>query len=127
MYKEGDIMSFNQEKYIKDYNNNNYKMYQFRVKKSDTKIIKYLDSLENKNDFEINGSVLLRVLSGDLKINLDSDVNETIGGWVIEQLNRMPVVNDKIEYEGWTFEVKKIQAHRIERMRIYKQAKEVEE
>ena len=78
------------------------------------------DSVENKNDFEINGSVLLRVLSGDLKINLDSDVNETIGGWVIEQLNRMPVVNDKIEYEGWTFEVKKIQAHRIERVRIFR-------
>lgn len=44
-------MSFNQEKYIKEYNNNNYKMYQFRVKKKDKKIIKFLDSLENKNSY----------------------------------------------------------------------------
>lgn len=44
-------MSFNQEKYIKDYNSNNYKMYQFRVKKNDVKIIKFLDSLENKNNY----------------------------------------------------------------------------
>ncbi len=76
------------------------------------------DSVEDKRDFEINGSVLLRVLREDLKIPLESTVNETIGGWLTEQLNRMPVAGDKIEYEGWIFEVKKIQAHRIERMRI---------
>ena len=76
------------------------------------------DSVEDKRDFEINGSVLLRVLREDLKIPLESTVNETIGGWLTEQLNRMPVTGDKIEYEGWIFEVKKIQAHRIERMRI---------
>jgi len=44
-------MSFNQEKYTKEYNNNNYKMYQFRVKRNDKKIIKFLDSLENKNSY----------------------------------------------------------------------------
>lgn len=81
------------------------------------------DSVEDKKDFEINGSVLLRVLSQDLKIPLDSNVNETIGGWVTEQLNRMPVSGDFVEYRGWVFEVKKIQAHRIERMRIYRSDK----
>ncbi len=81
------------------------------------------DSVEDKRDFEINGSVLLRVLREDLKIPLESNVNETIGGWVTEQLNRMPVSGDFVEYEGWIFEVKKIQAHRIERMRIYREAK----
>ena len=78
------------------------------------------DNVEDKRDFEINGSVLLRVLKEDLKINLVSDINETIGGWFTEKINRMPVAGDVLEYEGWTFEVKKIQAHRIERMRIYK-------
>ena len=85
------------------------------------------DNVEDKHDFEVNGSVLLRVLKDDLKIPLDSDINETIGGWFTEQINRMPQTGDLIEFKGWTFEVKKIQAHRIERMRIYKQAKEVEE
>ena len=85
------------------------------------------DNVENKHDFEINGSVLLRVLKDDLHIPLDSSINETIGGWFTEKINRMPLTGDKLEYEGWCFEVKKIQAHRIERMRIYKEAKEEEE
>ena len=85
------------------------------------------DNIENKTDFEINGSVLLRVLKDDLKINLTSEINETIGGWFIEKINRMPVAGDLLEYQGWTFEVKKIQAHRIERMRIFKSQKPEEE
>ena len=79
------------------------------------------DNVEDKRDFEINGSVLLRVLKDDLKIPLASDINETIGGWFIEQINRMPKTGDKLEYMGWSFEVKKIQAHRIERLRIFKE------
>ena len=77
--------------------------------------------ISDKTDFEINGSVLLRVLKDDLKIPLDSDINETIGGWFTEQINRMPEAGDLITFEGWNFEVKKIQAHRIERMRIYRE------
>ena len=79
------------------------------------------DNVKDKRDFEINGSVLLRVLKDDLKIPLDSDINETIGGWFTEQINRMPEAGDLITFEGWNFEVKKIQAHRIERMRIYRE------
>lgn len=85
------------------------------------------DSVENKNDFEINGSVLLRVLSDDLKIKLVSSINETIGGWFTEQINRMPVTGDKIEYEGWCFEIKKIQSHRIERIRIFRKEEQADE
>ena len=76
------------------------------------------DAVENKNDFEINGSVLIRDLREDLRIDLHSDVNETIGGWFIEQIDRMPEKNDMVEFGGWIFRVVKIQSHRIERMRI---------
>lgn len=85
------------------------------------------DNVENKDDFEINGSVLLRVLKEDLKIPLESAINETIGGWFIEKINRMPKQGDKLDYKGWCFEVKKIQAHRIERLRIYKEGEENQE
>ncbi|MGM9857871.1 MAG: nucleotidyltransferase family protein [Bacilli bacterium] len=47
-------MSFNQLKYVKSYNKNNYKMYQFRVKKSDNEIIDYLDTLENRNQYIVS-------------------------------------------------------------------------
>lgn len=47
-------MSFNQNEYISNFNKNNYKMYQFRVKKSDDNIIKYLDNIENRNAYIVS-------------------------------------------------------------------------
>ena len=44
-------MTFNKAKYISKFNKNNYKMYQFRVKKSDINIINYLDNIENRNSY----------------------------------------------------------------------------
>lgn len=84
------------------------------------------DVVENKNDFEINGSVLLRDLQEDLRIELTSNINETIGGWFTEQIDRMPKAGDQIEYQGWRFKVVKIQSLRIERMRIQKLASDDE-
>ena len=44
-------MSFNQVEYISKFNKNNYKMYQFRVKKNDKELIEYLDKKENRNNY----------------------------------------------------------------------------
>lgn len=44
-------MSFNQTEYVSEYNKNNYKMYQFRVKKSDKEIIELLDNAVNRNSY----------------------------------------------------------------------------
>lgn len=54
MYVRGDNMSFYQNEYISNFNKNNYKMYQFRVKKSDDNIIKYLDNIENRNGYIVS-------------------------------------------------------------------------
>ena len=85
------------------------------------------DNVEDKNCFQINGSVLLRDLKEDLHIPLESNINETIGGWFAEQIDRMPVVDDEVEFEGWLFTIKKIQAHRVERIQISKIQSEEEE
>lgn len=77
-------------------------------------------NIEDKNDFEINGSVLLIDMKNALNIPLVSRINETIGGWFIERIDRMPEVEDSVEYKGYRFTVKKIQSHRIERMQIQK-------
>lgn len=78
------------------------------------------DSVEDKSDFEINGSVLLRDLQISLHIPMESKINETVAGWFIERINRMPENGDRLTYEGYIFTVEKIQAHRIERMKITK-------
>jgi CBS domain containing-hemolysin-like protein len=85
------------------------------------------DNVEDKNDFEINGSVLLRDLKEDLHIGLESNINETIGGWFAEQIDRMPAAGDTVEFEGWLFTIKKIQAHRVERIQLSKLPSEEEE
>ncbi len=85
------------------------------------------DNVEDKSDFEINGSVLLRDLKEDLHIALESNINETIGGWFAEQIDRMPEAGDTIDFEGWRFTIKKIQAHRVERIQILKLETEDEE
>ena len=47
-------MSFNQTEYTSNFNKNNYKMYQFRVKKTDTTIINYLDSMNSRNSYIVS-------------------------------------------------------------------------
>ena len=47
-------MSSNKTKYILKYNKEKYKMYQFRVKKSETKLIEKLDTVSNRNSYITN-------------------------------------------------------------------------
>lgn len=47
-------IKFNQKEYISNFNKDNYKMYQFRIKKSDTTIIEYLDNIENRNSYIVS-------------------------------------------------------------------------
>lgn len=58
-------MSFDQKKYIDNYNKQTYKMYPFRVRKDDIELINKLDSLSNRNSYitslikeDINPSIL---------------------------------------------------------------------
>jgi len=45
---------FDQKKYIKEYNKKKYKMYQFRVKKEDTDVLKRLSAENNKSRYIVN-------------------------------------------------------------------------
>ena len=57
-------MSLNKINYINKYNKENYKMYQFRVKKSNLKMIKKLDEIDNKNLYITN------LIAEDLESNV---------------------------------------------------------
>ena len=54
-------MTFNQTAYISKFNKNNYKMYQFRVKKTDNSLIEYLDNLNNRNEY------IISLINNDIK------------------------------------------------------------
>ncbi len=57
-------MSFNQRKYIDSYNKNNYKMFPFRVRKDDKKIIDKLISEPSMNKYIYN------LISNDISRNV---------------------------------------------------------
>ena len=47
-------MNVNRANYISKYNKENYKMYQIRIKKSDTELIDILDNVSNRNSYITN-------------------------------------------------------------------------
>lgn len=60
-------MKKNKTKYISKYNKENYKMYQFRVRKDNKILVDFLDSIDNRNYF-INKIVQNYVLNDVLTI-----------------------------------------------------------
>ena len=50
-WKDDKFMASKQIEYISNYNKQSYKMYQFRVKKSDTVLIDKLDNVDNRNSY----------------------------------------------------------------------------
>ncbi|MBM6400672.1 hemolysin family protein [Phycicoccus sonneratiae] len=43
---------------------------------------------------------------------------ETVGGWVMAALGRVPAVGDEVEVDGWTARVVDMEGHRVDRLRL---------
>ncbi len=48
----------------------------------------------------------------------DGPAYETVGGWVMASLGRVPVVGDEVEVDGWTARVIDMDGHRVDRLRL---------
>ncbi len=70
------------------------------------------------DNFTIEGGTRLVDLSEFLHIKIESEFNETIAGYILERLDRMPRENDSVEFEGTKFTVEKITARRIDSVRV---------
>ena len=66
-------MGSNKLKYIANFNRENYKMYQFRVKKSNKELIEKLDTVSNRNKY-ITNLVLEDIKPGILTIKQIKDL-----------------------------------------------------
>ena len=64
MYMEVLLMAFNQIAYQDNYNRCKYKMYQFRVKKTDEDLINKLDKVSNRNRYITN--LILEDIKSDI-------------------------------------------------------------
>ena len=121
-------MTQNQANYIANYNKENYKMYQFRIKKSEEELINKLDSLDNRNGFVVSAikakidlSILtIKQIKQRIKpimekyqikdvylfgsyargeANEDSDVDIYCDGGIIETLYDEVDFKEELEYE----------------------------
>jgi putative hemolysin len=75
----------------------------------------------DENTYIVNGLVSVDEINENLNLKLPSDNIDTIGGFVITLLGRIPE-NDSdntVEYENLVFKVEKIDEKRIEKLIIY--------
>lgn len=77
-----------------------------------------LQELKNKKCYTIPGTTLLIDLRLQCGVNVESEVNDTIGGWIVEHIDRMPVEGDMVSYRDWNFTVTKTGVRRVSEVKI---------
>ncbi len=65
-----------------------------------------------ENTFKISGNLNLDKLSETVEVEIESE-NSTVGGWVMERLEKIPEVNDSFEYEKLKVTVTKTDERRV--------------
>lgn len=71
----------------------------------------------SEREYKISGRASVKKLFELLDSNPDTEVS-TVGGWVMEQLKRIPVEGDSFEYEGAKIIVLEMDEKRIELIRL---------
>jgi CBS domain containing-hemolysin-like protein len=67
----------------------------------------------------VDGLARLEDVNEEAAMRLESDVYDTIGGFVLGEIGRRPRVGDKVTAEGSTFQVEAVDGLRIARIRIW--------
>ena len=74
---------------------------------------------EDETSFVLEGSAGIRDLESQYQILLPRDAGfETLAGFVLARLQRIPKVGDTFEYEGRRFSVVAMEAHRIAKVKV---------
>ncbi|MDO4474468.1 MAG: hemolysin family protein [Eubacteriales bacterium] len=82
----------------------------------------------NDREYLVEGSTNLEDLNDRLDLELSSDDYDSLGGFIMEQLDRLPKLNDEVTTEdGIHMVVEKLDKNRIERVHMYLPEKVEEE
>ena len=73
----------------------------------------------NDNEYLVEGSTKISDVNEQLGINLESEEFDSIGGFIIGYLKRIPEENEIIEFEDVKFKVESIDKNRINKIRIF--------
>jgi len=78
-------------------------------------------ALEGKTALMLEGSASIRDLESQHDLLLPRDAGfETLAGFVLSRLQRVPSIGDTFDYEGHRFTVAEMEGHRIARVKIEK-------
>jgi len=79
------------------------------------------DSIQkiNDNEYRLDGYTKLDDLNDFLALDIESEDYDSIGGFIIEKLDRLPIVNDYIELPGIKLVVESASNNRIETVHLY--------
>jgi putative hemolysin len=81
-------------------------------------------ALEDESVLLLEGSVNIRDLEAEHALILPRDAGfETLAGFILARLQKIPNLRDSFEYEGRRYTVEELEGHRIARVRIEKTAK----
>lgn len=69
-------------------------------------------------NYVLDGKILLEDVNDLLKISIESENIDTLGGWIYSQLLSYPQVNDKITYENYEFIVLQCDRKRISKVLV---------
>ena len=81
----------------------------------------------SENHYSVDGSVKLDDLSDAIGVRLESDHYDSIGGLVIELLDRLPDAGDEVENDRVHLKVKLVERNRVERVEVTVKPKPAEE
>ena len=70
-------------------------------------------------EYVAEGAMKLDDLNDRLNLGLDSEDYDSIGGFMIEQLDHLPEAGESMEYEGIRMVVDAVDRNRIDKVRIY--------
>lgn len=72
-----------------------------------------------EDEYVVDGSARLDDLNDLIGVNMESEDFDSIGGFIIGILGRLPEENEKIEYESMKFIVEDMDKNRIKKVRIF--------
>jgi len=76
-------------------------------------------ALEEDTTLLLEGAVNIRDLESQYQLVLPSDAGfETLAGFVLSRLQKIPAVGDTFEYEGRRYTVEEMEGHRIAKVKI---------
>ena len=79
-----------------------------------------LFSRKDKNTIEADARINIHDLNELLEVELPSDGFETLGGFMFNQMGKVPEEGEEIEYDDLTFIIKEVSRQRISKVQIQK-------